>query len=138
MIARRELLASTVLSGVLGRDRSEATPEPQASDRAVDDIVKALKDLHGTLAAQQSFADILPLRQRMIEFLRANAKFPDFIDVGVEVWFAVYDWHIRHLQEMKIGRDGSGRYTLAFQQTTTLVLRPDAERTFISIPYDNR
>ena len=138
MIARRELLASTVLSGVLGRDSNEAAPEPQASDRAVDDIVKTLKDLHGALAAQQSFADILPLRQRMIEYLRANAKFPDFIDVGVEVWFAVYDWHIRHLQEMKIGRDGSGRYTLAFQQTTTLVLRSDAEKRFISIPYDGR
>jgi hypothetical protein len=137
MIARRELLASTVLSSVLGRER-EAVPEQQTSDRAIDDIAKALKDLHGALAAQQSFNDILPLRQRMIEFLRANAKFPDFIDVGVDVWFAAYDWHIKRLQEPKVGRDGSGRYTLAFLHTTTLLLRSDADRNFISIPYDNR
>jgi hypothetical protein len=136
MIARRDLLASTVLSGVLTRDRDAA--EPDLSDRAAEDIIHALRDIHTTLETQRSFANILPLRQRMVEFLRANGKFPDFIDVGTDMWFAVHDWHIRNLQPVQQGRDGAGHYTLAFFHTTTLVLRPDSDRNFVSIPYDNR
>ena len=136
MIARRDLLASTVLSSMLSTDRGDASSD--VSERTAEDMLRALRDIQSALEAQRSFADILPLRQRLIDFLRANGKFPDFVDVGTDVWFAVYDWHVRHLQPLQVRRDGAGHYSVAFQQTTTLVLRPDSDRNFIGIPYDSR
>jgi hypothetical protein len=136
MIARRELLASSVLSSLLTRDGNDSAAD--VSDRTAEDMVRALRDIHAALEAQHSFSGIVPLRQRMIEFLHANGKFPDFIDVGTEVWFTVYDWHVRNLLPLQTGRDATGRYTMAFLHATTLVLRPDSDRGFVSIPYDNR
>ena len=82
-------------------------------------------------------AEILGVRKSQVDFLRANSKFPDFIDVAIDVWLSIYDWHVRMQQPMVLGRDNNGRYTMMFN-FTTLVLRPDAVPTFIGIPYDNR
>ena len=60
-----------------------------------------------------------------------------FIDVGIDVWFRVYDWHLKWQQPLQIGRDTSGRYTMAVM-ATTLVMRPDVPPNFVSIPYDNK
>ena len=134
MIARRDLLASTLLSGVV---KSDGAAVPEMSERTAEDLVKAVVAVHDTIDAQNSFGAILPLRTRMVDHLRANGKFPDYIDVGIDVWFAVYDWHIRHLQPMQVTRDTAGRYVVSLMMTL-LVLKTDSDRTFIGIPYDNR
>ena len=96
------------------------------------EIRKALES-----SPQASFAEIAGVRQKQVDYLKATNKFPDFIDVGLDVWFAVHDWHIKHLQQMVLGRDSSGRYTITLL-STQLVMRPDLVSTFISAPYDNR
>ena len=102
------------------------------------EVVDALKDIRKALEAPQgSFVEIASIRQKQVEYLRATNKFPDFIDVGLDVWFSVHDWHIKHLQPITLGRDAGGRYTVTLL-ATTLVLKTDADRNFISIPYDNR
>jgi hypothetical protein len=84
-----------------------------------------------------AFVEILPIRQKQMDYLRSTNKFPDFIDVGLDVWFAVHDWHVRHLQQPALGRDANGRYTISVMGTQ-LVMRPDLVPTFISAPYDSR
>ena len=101
------------------------------------EIVDALKEIRKALESPQSFTEIAGVRQKQLEYLKATNKFPDFIDVGPDVWFAVHDWHIKHLQQMVLGRDGNGRYTITLL-STQLVMRPDLVPTFISVPYDNR
>src|SRR5215831_3131841 len=110
MIARRELLATSVLATMFGGE--------QMSDRQAADIVNALKDLRMSIENQQVFSDIGVVRQRMVDYLKAQAKFPDFIEVGIDVWMAAYDWHVKHLQQINVGRDQAGRYTLTLMQTT--------------------
>ena len=129
MLSRRELLSGAALGGAMTSDTG------QASERNIQDIAQAIKDLRSTIDTQRSFSEIQRVRTKQIEFLRAQAKFPDFMEVGVDVWFAVHDWHIRHLQPMALGRDPSGRYTLALL-TTTLILRIDADQNFVGVPYD--
>jgi hypothetical protein len=129
MVARRELLAGSVLSGIFAGE--------QISDRAAADIITALKDLRTAIESQYVFSDIGQVRQRMVEFLKAQAKFPDFMEVGIDVWMAAYDWHVKHVQPITVGRDGGGRYTLTLMQTQ-LILRPDTVANFIGAPYDNR
>ena len=142
MIDRRELLT---LGGVLGAlapaagspDEGVAAGAGQVSDRQVQDIVSAINSLAGKIAALQSFGEIGGVRKSQFDYLRANGKFPDFIDIGSDVWTAIYDWHVRMQQPLVLGRDPNGRYTmmLAF---TTLVLRQDVVPQFIGIPYDQR
>ena len=135
MIERRQLLTMSGLLGALapgGGDNAQ-----QLSPQATQDIVYALKDIRTTLAAEASFAEIAPVRTKQLDYLRANGKFPDFIDVGSDVWYAVHDWHVRLQQQLLFGRDTVGRYTLMLG-FTALVLRPEAVPMFISVPYESR
>jgi len=152
MLARRRMLGTTLFGGLLGsaipasvparsRTAAEAGPDEQntqASERQLTEITDALKDLRKAIEAPQGpFVEILPIRQKQVDYLKATNKFPDFIDVGLDVWFAVHDWHIKHLQQPALGRDANGRYTMSVMGTQ-LVMRPDLVPTFISAPYDSR
>ncbi len=154
MLARRRMLGTTLFGGLLGsaipaslsaRSRTAADAEAgpseqsaQMSDSQVTKIVDALKDVSRAIEAPPgAFVEILPIRQKQMDYLRSTNKFPDFIDVGLDVWFAVHDWHIRHMQQPALGRDANGRYTISVMGTQ-LVMRPDLVPTFISAPYESR
>ena len=139
MIDRRQLFTVSGLLGALGPARGDdaAYGLGQLSPQAAQDLVNALKEIRTTIAAGESFAEILPLRSRQVDFVKAQGRFPDFIDVSADVWFAVHDWHVRFQQPLVLGRDATGRYTLMLG-FTALVLRPDVVAGFISTPYDNR
>jgi hypothetical protein len=131
------MLGTTLFGGFLGATIPASDQNTQASDRQMTEVVEALKELKKSLDSPQSFTEIAGIRQKQVDYLKATNKFPDFIDVGLDVWFAVHDWHIKHLQQMVLGRDGSGRYTITLM-STQLVMRPDVVPSFISAPYDNR
>jgi hypothetical protein len=138
MIDRRALLTMGGLLGTLGGgDRAAAAAGQQLSPQATQDLVNALHDIRVAIAAGPSFQEIMAVRARQLDYLKANGKFPDYIDVGSDVWYGVHDWHVRLQQQLAFGRDPGGRYTLMLG-FTALVLRPEAVVTFISAPYDNR
>src|SRR6476620_4375416 len=124
MIERRQLLTMSGLLGALAPGGGEGNAQ-QMSPQATQDITNAIKDMRTALAAEWSFAEIAPVRAKQLDYLKANGKFPDFIDVGSDVWYAVHDWHIRLQQPLVFGRDLAGRYTLRLG-FTALALRVDA------------
>ena len=133
MIARREMLGASLVGSLLGGDGGG-----QANERlALEEIGAAIRDLRKTFEAQQDFHEIAAVRQRITDFLRAQMKYPDFLEVGTDVWHAVYDWHVRNVQPIVMNRDPQGRYTLQFI-ATTLLLRPDVTPNYVGPPYDNR
>jgi hypothetical protein len=140
MIDRRSLLTAGGLLGALApAGEGTAYGAGQMSDRAAADVVTALQKISSAVsavAAHESFEAILPLRNRQVEYLKANNKFPDFIDVSADIWMSVYDWHVRLQQPLTLGRDSQAEtLMLGF---TALVLRTDVASNFISGPYDNR
>jgi hypothetical protein len=141
MIDRRELLTLGGMLGGLGAagvNGDAAVPGVgEMSDRSAQDIVTALKTITTAMYAAQSFDVLNPIRARQNDFLKATNKFPDYIDISVDVWTAVWDWHIRMQQPLVLGRDLAGHYTMVLG-FTQLVLRPDVAPGFISTPYDNR
>jgi hypothetical protein len=150
MIPRRSLVTGGLVGGVLGalgngdeaEARAAATPAaaPAAADvndEMVSRIVTAIGNLRSEIQALKSFPEIAPIRDIQINHLRANGKFPDYMELGTTPWFAVYDWHIRWQQPLTLGRDNLGRYTMLFNQTY-LIMRTDAVQTFVGVPYDNR
>jgi hypothetical protein len=144
MIPRRSILGSGLLGGALGAlgggddaMAAQNTTSGDLSGPSAARIAEALAGLRSDLQALKAFPEIASVRDAQVTYLRANGKFPDFIEVGTTYWFGVHDWHIRWQQPLMLSRDALGRYTLVFGQTV-LVMRVDASPTFMGVPYDNR
>ena len=139
MIPRRQVLGGALAGGVLGAlGEPELEAAAQNSDRVdVQPIVRALNDLRTEVRTQRQFVEISTLRDAQLTFLRSNGKLPDYIDVGTDLWFAAHDWHIRWQQPLNVSRDASGRLTLVLL-STLLILRPEAQGNYMSLPYDQR
>jgi hypothetical protein len=144
MIPRRNLMTGGLVGGVLGAlgggDDPKAAPAGAAGDVTEDmvaKIVAAIAGLRTELQGWKTFPEIAPVRDAQLTHLRANGKFPDYIEVGTGPWFSVHDWHIRWQQPLTLGRDNLGRYTLLFGQTY-LIMRVDAAAAYMGVPYDSR
>lgn len=139
---RRRLLTSGGIAGAFGllAPRSLGA-EPAGAQGPVSASMASLAEqlslFVADLRSEWRFSDIGPIRDSQKTYLRANGKLPDFIEVGADLWFAVYDWHVRWQQSLAIGRDGNGRHTIVLL-LTTLILRADLAANFISLPYDNK
>ena len=108
-----------------------------ASDRATEEVAKAVRAIHDEISRQNSFWEIATVRDAIRTFLRTNGKFPDFIEVGTEIWQQAYDWHVRFQQPVMVGRSAEGRYTITLM-ATTVIMRPDLAQSYIGPPYDSR
>lgn len=141
MVNRRAMLTGSALGGlfsaVSGSTEARAAAAPQSSDRATEDVARAILTVRDEIARQYTFAEIAPIRDQIRTFVRLNGKFPDYVDVGIDVWYQVHDWHVRFQQPTTIGRLPDGRYSIALM-ATIVVMRPDAAPNFIGMPYDSR
>ena len=145
MVHRRAVITGTVLGGALsalatpaaGNETAGGQAECRNSERLMEEVAKAVEAVRDELAREHSFWELGAVREQTRTFLRANGKFPDFLEVGSDVWQRVYDWHVRFQQPINLGRTADGRYTLLLL-ATTLVMRPDMAPGFIGLGYDNR
>ena len=142
MVNRRAMITGTALGGVLSAlaepAEAEAAGVQQVADsRATEDVARAIQGLRDEVARQYTFWEIAAVRDQIRAFVRLNGKFPDYIDVGTDVWQQVHDWHVRFQQTATIGRLADGRYSIKLM-ATVVVMRPDVAPGFIGMPYDNR
>ncbi len=139
MLTRRELLESGLMAGGAGGTTQPAGVDP----RRVEEIAEHLQAIAAELRVANagcstgSCPAAARIREAMVVFLRANAKFPDALEVGPGVFFDIYDWHVRNRQTLNVGRGPDGRYGLGFM-FTRLLLRPDAQPDYTGVPYDVR
>ena len=143
MVRRRAMITGTVLGGAL----SALTASPEAAGveqaaqdpdgRRLEEVATAVRAVRDEIARQYTFWEITAVRDQVRTFLRANGKFPDFIETGSDIWQQVYDWHVRFQQPIALGRTPDGRHTTLLA-ATTVVLRPDMPPAFVGIPYDGR
>jgi hypothetical protein len=132
---RRQIFSMAALAGFAGAEMPHEPALEQTSERSVEEVARAVDRLTAEIHGRRVFPELDAVREAQKTFLRTTGKFPDFIDVGMNVWYALYDWHVRWQQPITIGRDASGRYTLSVTQTT-IVMRPEQAPGFIGPPYD--
>jgi hypothetical protein len=145
MVSRRLALRGGVLGaigGILAGGDAHAEPAAggaaaQRGDEGSDRIATAVDKLRDEVHTDRLFTEIATIRDAQKTFLRVNGKFPDYIDVGSDIWFQVHDWHVRWQQAIAIGRDPLNRYTIVLNQTA-VVLRPDSLPSFVGLPYDSK
>ena len=137
MVDRRTVLAGTFAGGVSALVQSSEGIAAQASDRIVEEVARAVEAMRVELRHQYEFWEIEPIRDQVRPFLRANGKFPDYVEVGLDTWYRVHDWHVRFQQPLTLGRTSEGRYTILLQGTN-VILRTDMPPSFVGVPYDVR
>ena len=137
---RRHLVSGGLLAGVaaafgLPARPAEAQQRPEDGDgrtaAAIDELRKVVD------RGVQVSAELARIREQQRVFMRANQKFPDYMEVGIGVWEGVYDWHVRHQRPVTIGRTVDGRYTMPVMETL-LLLRPDQSESFVGFGFDAR
>jgi hypothetical protein len=143
MLTRRALLTGGVLAGtVSGVGAGPADPaeaeQGSSSGRSTDErTVKVLEEIRDEMrmdaGGQAGSLEIIRSLQR--DFLKGRGKFPDFIEIGIDVWDSVINWHIRTRQVPQVQRTAEGRYAVPVFQTN-LVLRHDVSNSYIGQPYD--
>lgn len=137
MVSRRALLAGGVMGGFAGQDTYSAAQMAEASQKIgekLDKIDSALRLIgDGNSLPSNS---VTKVRDAMMTFMRAHAT-PDYCDVGVGIFFDVYDWHVKNQRELTAGRQPDGRYAMQFM-FTRLLLRADGDAGYIGYPYDSR
>jgi len=149
MIGRRTVLNGTALGSALAALTSppalEARGEEaaQASSERVDvnidtsAITSSINALRTEVRRLDTFWEIEPVREAMKAFLRQTGKYPDYIEVGTDIWHQVYDWHVRYQQPLTVSRGPEGRYTILLY-STQVVMRTELAAGYIGQGYDNR
>jgi hypothetical protein len=136
MMERRNLVGG----GLLASAAALLTASPTASAQRNDDdgVAAAIADLQKTVERGLAVSpELTRIREQQRTFLKANQKFPDFIEIGIGVWENLYDWHVRHQQPLDVNRTGDGRYVMTVM-FTTLVLRPEQDSTYVGFGFDAR
>ena len=143
MVSRRELMTAGVAGTLTAAPSAHplSSGEEQQADREgqreiakeIQSVERVLRDAH--LSSSLAHGFVPKLRQDMETFLRANSKFPDFIEVGIGVFYELYDWHVKHAQQLLVTRLADGRYAMQFM-FSSLILRPEQDRNFVGIPFD--
>ena len=139
MVERRALVGGGLMAGItaLMGESSAAAAVPDDSQQISGSIDQLRKTFEGQF--DQSYAalwrGIGRVRQQQRQWLRSTQKYPDFLEIGVDVWDNLYDWHVAHQQPLSMGRAADGRYTMTFM-FTTLVLRPEQAPDYIGFPFD--
>jgi hypothetical protein len=138
VVDRRSLLNGTLFSGLAAftpGQQSRSSSQDNGDDLAV---AKAINDLNTTIQhGIQTSPELARIRDQQRIFLKANQKFPDFIEVGLNVWESVVDWHVRHQQPLSVSRIAEGRYIMAVG-FTTLILRPELSDNYVGPGIDAR
>ena len=101
MIGRRTVLNGTALGSALAALTSQPALEArgeeavQANSERVDvnidtsAITSSINALRTEVRRQDSFWEIEPVREPMKAFLRQTGKYPDYIEVGTDIWHQV-------------------------------------------------
>ena len=138
VVHRRAIINGTLLSGLgafAPAEQSRSNSQASADDAVV---AKAIDDLSTTVRrAVETSPELARIREQQRIFLKANQKFPDFIEVGVAIWENVFDWHVRHQQPLSVSRNAEGRYTMAVA-FSTLILRPEMAENYVGVGLDAR
>jgi hypothetical protein len=139
---RRAVVGGSVLAGLstlMSAHGAEAAPAPAGSD--LEGVSYSIDQLRKTVERQ--FANVYTnrwhgvarIREQQHTWMKSTQKYPDFIEIGIDIWDNIYDWHVVHQQPINMTRLTDGRYTMVFM-FTTLLLRPDQAADFVGYSFD--
>jgi len=142
MISRREVMTAGVM-GTLATANPSAIEAIQSDVQVLKDgfskVEDALKDLRSATDAlrgnSMNSGGVGDVKAKIALFAKQSGRFPEFLDIGVGVFYDVYDWHVRVQQQIQISRLADQRMSIQFM-FTQLVLRWENAENYVSQAYD--
>src|SRR3954469_14246251 len=106
MVERRQIIGGGLAAGFASLTAAAPAAAAQRGGDDMTAVANAIDQLR--MAIQGQFdacelgpcAEIASIRQQQRVFMRATQKYPDFIEVGIDIWESVYDWHVKHQQQV--------------------------------------
>jgi hypothetical protein len=141
MVERRQLMGGGFVAGLTALMGESSVNAAAAQSDDGQRISGSIDQLRRTFEGQFDQTYTTPwrgvsrIRQQQRTWIKSTMKFPDFIEIGIDVWENLYDWHLAHQQPVSMGRSNDGRYTMTFM-FTTLVLRPEQAPDYVGFPFD--
>ena len=155
MLTRREMVTGTALGAVattVGSVYAAPVPlapvesEPAAQEvnnaslrRIADKTTQIDATLDGLARGVNSntlaFGFVPRLRDIYTTYWKIHGKFPDFLDVGTNVFYDIYDWHIKNRLPIPVRRPPTGLMSITFMYTE-LIVRIDQDPDYFGVPYD--
>ena len=144
MISRREVVTAGVLGSLTGAaasaEGSQSTQDDAQTRAVLNRLVQEMQRINATLdqglrGPGLEAGPIGDIRTRLTTHLRAAGKFPDFMEIGTTIFYGVYDWHVRHAQQIQITRLADQRFTIQFM-FTQLIVRWEQDPNFLGVPFD--
>ena len=138
MVERRAVMGGSLLAS-LSTLMSPAGAEAAAAD--LEGVSDSIDQLRRTVERQfanvytDKWQGVARVRQQQHTWMRSTQKYPDFIEIGLDVWDNIYDWHVVHQQPANMTRMADGRYAMLFM-FTTLLLRPDQATDYVGFAFD--
>ena len=136
---RRHLVRGSILASAAALF---GAPEPAAAAASQRDdgeaVARAVRDLTDAIEeAGRVSPELARIREQQRVYLKANQKYPDYMEVGIDIWENVYDWHVRHQLPISATRTADGRYIMSVM-FTTLILRPEQTNNYVGFGFDAR
>lgn len=131
MMSRRELLATGAGGGVL---MANEAPQQETDAAYLSRILEELRGIRKAVSFQGAQA-VAQVRLAQRTFLKNTGRFPEYVDVGFDIYESVVDWLITVQQPVTINRIFDGKYSVALF-ATTIVLRPDFPDNYVGQGYD--
>jgi hypothetical protein len=143
MISRREVMTAGVI-GTLATANPSAAAEIQAAEvqalkdgfKNIEDALNELKQSadQGLRGNSMNFGNVGNVKGTIEKWTKISARFPEFCDIGLGVFYDVYDWHVRHNQQIQISRNADNRIMIVFM-FTQLIVRWENDLNYVGIPY---
>lgn len=143
MISRREAMGAGLFATLATPAAADATQSRENDAEAV----RALKDIKGELESVSTAVErglvgpgvasgvIGRIRDRFTIHMKAAGKFPDFMEVGLGVFYDLYDWHVRYNQQIQITRLADQRFAIQFM-FTQMIVRWEQDTNYLGVPFD--
>ena len=141
MMNRRDMLAAGLLGSLAPEGGGEAQDQGDVILRdglkSLDTSVDEFKNtMEGSLRGNSmNFGGVAQIKNELMRYLKQSGKFPEYCDIGVAIFFDIYDWHVRNQQQIQISRLADQRMAIQFM-FTQLILRWENAESYVSQAYD--
>jgi hypothetical protein len=141
MLNRRDMLAAGLFGGLAPSGEGEMQNTGEVILReGLNKLDNGVEELRGSVdqglrGNSMNFGGTAIVKQELLRYLKTSGKFPEYCDIGVNIFFDVYDWHVRNQQQIQISRLADQRMSIQFM-FTQLVLRWENAENYVSQAYD--
>ncbi len=141
MMNRRDMLAAGLLGSLTPEGGGESQDQSDVIlrdglrnlDSSIDEFKGSVEG--GLRGNSMNFGGVATVKQEVMRYLKQSGKFPEYCDIGVAIFFDIYDWHVRNQQQIQITRLADQRMSIQFM-FTQLVLRWENAESYVSTAYD--